>query len=324
MKRILVTGGAGYIGSHACKALPEAGFMPVCFDNLSTGHACAVKRGPLVEGDLLDPEAIDQVIAEVRPAGLIHFAAYLYVGESVAEPRVYFRNNFSGTLNLLDSMRRHAVDHLVFCNTCATYSAPEKLPLTEDHPQRPINPYGASKLRVERVLADCFAAHGLHAVSLRYFNAAGADEAGEIGEQHEPQSYLIPMGLAAAKSGLPVTKYGDDYDTSDGTCIRDYIHVSDLADAHVLAWRSLLERAKSASYSLGNGCGYSVREVISAAERVTGVPIASRVGVRREGDPPVLVGDAATFINDLQWRFQHPNIGTIIDSAWRSHRTDRA
>ena len=319
MKQILVTGGAGYIGSHACKALAAAGFTPVCFDNLSRGHAHAVKWGPLVKGDLLDPKAIDEIIAEVRPAAVMHFAAYSYVGESVAEPTMYFRNNFSGTLNLLDSMRRHAVDCLVFSSTCATYGVPDKLPLTEDHPQRPINPYGASKLMVERALADCSIAYGLRAISLRYFNAAGADEVCEIGEQHEPETHLIPLVLAAAQSGRSVTVHGDDYDTPDGTCVRDYIHVSDLADAHVLALRSLLEGAKSSAYNLGNGRGYSVRDVISAAERVTGLPIATNIGDRRAGDPAVLVGDATKFIHELGWKIQRPDIGAIIESAWRWH-----
>lgn len=319
MKRILVTGGAGYIGSHACKALAASGFTPVCYDNLSRGHAHAVKWGPLVQGDLLDPQAVDRVMAEVQPSAVLHFAAYAYVGESVAEPTTYYRNNFSGTLNLLDAMHRHGVDRLVFSSTCATYGLPEKLPLIETHPQRPINPYGASKLMVEQALADCAVARGLRAISLRYFNAAGADEACDIGEEHEPETHLIPLVLAAARDNRPVTVHGDDYDTPDGTCIRDYIHVSDLADAHILALGSLIDGAPSTSYNLGNGRGYSVREVISAAERVTGLSIATRVGSRRAGDPPVLVGDATKFIRDLGWKIQRPDIGAIIRSAWRWH-----
>ena len=323
MKRILVTGGAGYIGSHACKALAAAGFTPVCFDNLSRGHAHAVKWGPLIQGDLLDSKAVDRVMAEVRPAAVIHFAAYSYVGESVAEPTMYFRNNFSGTLNLLDAMRRHAVNCLVFSSTCATYGVPNSLPITEDHPQRPINPYGASKLMVERALSDCSIAHGLRAITLRYFNAAGADEACEIGEHHEPETHLIPLVLAAAQSGQSVTVHGDDYDTPDGTCIRDYIHVSDLADAHILALRALLGGAISSSYNLGNGRGYSVREVISAAERVTSLPIATKIGIRRAGDTSVLVGDATKFIHDLGWHIRRPDISTMIESAWRWHVTNQ-
>jgi UDP-arabinose 4-epimerase len=317
MKRILVTGGAGYIGSHACKALAAAGLEPVCFDNLSRGHASSVKWGPLVQGDLLDDKAIDRTIAEYQPSAVLHFAAYAYVGESVAEPMMYFRNNVSGTLNLLDAMRRYSVDQIVFSSTCATYGLPEKLPLMEDHPQRPINPYGASKLMVERVLADCSAANGLRAISLRYFNAAGADDACEIGEAHEPETHLIPLVLAAAQSNLPVTLHGDDYDTPDGTCIRDYIHVSDLADAHVLALRALVDGARSASYNLGNGRGYSVREVIAAAERVTGLRIATQVGARRIGDSPILVGDPGKFMRDMGWQIRQPDLETIIESAWR-------
>ena len=324
MKRILVTGGGGYIGCHACKALAVAGFVPVCFDNLSRGHAHAVKWGPLIQGDLLDPMAMDQAIAEVCPAAVMHFAAFSHVGESVAEPIMCFRNNFSGTLNLLDSMHRHGVDRLVFSSTCATYGLPEKLPLTENHPQRPVNPYGASKLMVERALADCTVAYGLRAISLRYFNAAGADEACEIGEEHEPETHLIPLVLAAARGGRPVTVHGDDYDTPDGTCIRDYIHVADLADAHILALHLLLDGAASASYNLGNGRGYSVREVISAAEDVTGVLIATRVGARRAGDPPLLVGDATKFIHDHGWQIQRPDIDTIIECAWRWHKKHRS
>lgn len=319
MKRILVTGGAGYVGSHACKALAQAGYSPICFDSLVRGHEHAVQWGPLIKGDLCDFSAVDEAIAKTKPVAVLHFAAFSYVGESVAEPTMYYRNNFTGTLNLLDSMRRHSVNCLVFSSTCATYGFPEKLPLTEDHPQRPINPYGASKLMVERMLADFGAAHGLRAISLRYFNAAGADTSGEIGEEHDPETHLIPLVLEAAKSRQPVTIHGDDYDTLDGTCIRDYIHVSDLADAHVLALQALLGGAQSTAYNLGNGRGYSVREVISAAESVTGLTIPAIVGGRRLGDPPVLVGDARKFVTELGWTIRHSDIKAIIDTAWRWH-----
>ena len=319
MERILVTGGAGYIGSHACKALAHAGYTPICFDNLVRGHRHAVKWGPLIQGDLCDLAAVDAAIAQVKPVAVLHFAAFSYVGESVAEPTMYYRNNFAGTLNLLDSMRRHAVNCLVFSSTCATYGVPEKLPLAEDHPQQPINPYGASKLMVERMLADFALAYGLRAISLRYFNAAGADADGEIGEEHDPETHLIPLVLAAAKSRQPVTIHGDDYDTLDGTCIRDFIHVSDLAEAHVLALKALLGGASSTAYNLGNGRGYSVREVISAAESVTGVTIPMIIGRRRLGDPAILVGDARKFIADLGWTIRHPDIKNIIKSAWGWH-----
>lgn len=319
MKRILVIGGAGYIGSHACKALARAGYSPICFDSLVRGYRRAVQWGPLIEGDLCDLSAIDHAIAETKPIAVLHFAAFSYVGESVSEPTMYYRNNVVGTLNLLDSMRRHCVNCLVFSSTCATYGIPEKLPLTEDHPQRPVSPYGASKLMVERMLADFSFAYGLRAISLRYFNAAGADVDGEIGEQHDPETHLIPLVLAAAKSQLPVTIHGGDYDTVDGTCIRDYVHVADLADAHVLALQALLGGAASNAYNLGNGRGYSVREVISAAETVTGAAIPTIIGGRRLGDPSVLVGDAGKFIAELGWTIKHSDINTIIDTAWRWH-----
>lgn len=319
MERILVTGGAGYIGSHACKALAKAGYEPVCFDSLDRGHASAVRWGPLVRGNLCDAIAVDRAIADIKPVAVLHFAALSYVGESVAEPAMYYRNNVTGTLNLLDSMRRNAVDCLVFSSTCATYGVPNHLPLTEDHPQRPINPYGASKLMVERMLADFDVAYGLRSISLRYFNAAGADADGEVGEQHDPETHLIPLILGAATSRSPITVYGVDYDTPDGTCIRDYIHVSDLADAHVLALRALLGGAQSASYNLGTGRGYSVREVISAAQAVTGVSIPTNIGSRRHGDPPVLVGDATKFASEFSWIIKYPDIEAIIESAWRWH-----
>ena len=324
MKRILVTGGAGYIGSHACKALAAAGYSPICFDSLIRGHKSAVQWGPLIQGDLCDFAAVDQVIAETRPLAVLHFAAFAYVGESVSDPGMYYRNNFVGTLNLLESMRSHSVNQLVFSSTCATYGEPEKLPLTEEHPQRPINPYGASKLMVERMIADFGAAYGLRSISLRYFNAAGADADCCIGEHHVPETHLIPLVLEAAESRTSMTVHGDDYDTPDGTCIRDYIHVADLADAHILALRALEHGAYAAAYNLGNGRGYSVREIIAAAEAVTGVSIPVRIGNRRPGDPPVLVGDATKFITELGWKIQHPNLSGIIESAWRWHTRSNA
>lgn len=235
---ILVTGGAGYIGSHTCKALAQAGFTPVSYDNLVYGHRWAVRWGPLEEGDIGDRARLDAVLERYRPAAVMHFAAYAYVGESVLDPGKYYRNNVAGTLTLLEAMRDHGVGHVVFSSTCATYGEPERVPIDEDHPQRPINPYGASKQMIERMLGDFAAAHGLGWIALRYFNAAGADPNSEIGEQHDPETHLIPLALDVAASARPsITIYGDDYETPDGTCIRDYIHVSDLADAHVLALR---------------------------------------------------------------------------------------
>ncbi|MCC7096492.1 MAG: UDP-glucose 4-epimerase GalE [Thermomonas sp.] len=320
MSTVLVTGGAGYIGSHACKALAIAGFTPVAYDNLEHGHAEAVRWGPLEQGDLADRARLDAVIAQHKPVAAMHFAAYAYVGESVTNPGKYYRNNVGGSLNLLEALRDHGIDACVFSSTCATYGVPQHLPLTEDHPQKPINPYGASKLVVERMLADFDAAHGLRSMRLRYFNAAGADPDGETGEVHDPETHLIPLVLDAAAGTRPaITVFGTDYATPDGTCIRDYIHVSDLADAHVLALRALLEGAASAAYNLGNGKGFSVREVIDCAQRVTGREIAVSEGERRPGDPPVLVGDATRIRNELHWLPKLADLDAIITTAWRWH-----
>ena len=270
MSNILVTGGAGYVGSHACKALAANGLNPIAYDNLLTGHDWAVKWGPLARGDILDRDRLDEVFRLYQPSAVLHFAALAYVGESVEHPSRYYTNNVSGTLNLLDAMRRHGVNQIVFSSTCATYGIPEAVPISEAHPQKPINPYGSSKLMVERILADYGAAYGLRSISLRYFNAAGADPEGQIGEDHDPETHLIPLVLSAACGGEPITIYGTDYDTPDGTCIRDFIHVTDLADAHVLALKALQEQCNRPSYNLGTGKGYSVREVIEIAEAVTG------------------------------------------------------
>lgn len=326
MQTVLVTGGAGYIGSHACKALAHAGYLPVSYDSLEHGHAEAVRWGPLEQGNIADRARLDEVIARYRPVAVMHFAAYAYVGESVSDPGKYYRNNVAGSLTLFEALRGHGITACIFSSTCATYGVPQTLPLTEVHPQQPINPYGASKLMVERMLADFDAAHGLRSISLRYFNAAGADPEGETGESHDPETHLIPLVLDAAVGTRPsVTVYGSDYDTQDGTCIRDYIHVSDLADAHVLAMRSLLDGAKTTSYNLGNGTGFSVREVIDCARRVTGRDIAVTAGERRPGDPPVLVGDAHRIRTELGWSPKHAGLDTIIETAWRWHqRTHRA
>lgn len=321
MKHILVTGGAGYIGSHACKALATAGYLPVTFDNLVFGHEWAVKWGPFVQGDILDRAALDATFRKWRPVAVMHFAAFAYVGESVLNPGKYFRNNVVGSLNLLEAMRDHGVDNFIFSSTCATYGVPEMVQITEAHPQRPINPYGASKLMIERMLHDFDAAHGLRSITLRYFNAAGADPNGEIGESHDPETHLIPLILDAAAGMQPeITVFGNDYDTPDGTCIRDYIHVADLADAHLLALRALETDAGTTAYNLGNGRGFSVKEVIDAARSVTGQPIPVSYGPRRPGDPPQLVCDATSIRRELGWQPRHADLKEIIETAWRWHQ----
>ncbi|MES2937400.1 MAG: UDP-glucose 4-epimerase GalE [Pseudomonadota bacterium] len=323
MKTVLVTGGAGYVGSHACKALAAAGFVPVAFDNLSRGHREAVRWGPLVQGDILDRPALDAALRQFAPLAVLHFAAFAYVGESVSEPGKYYRNNVTGSLTLLEAMRHAGVHQLVFSSSCATYGVPRAPLMAEDHPQEPINPYGASKLMTERMLRDYDAAYGLRAICLRYFNAAGADPAGETGEEHDPEPHLIPQVLAAAAGHQPaITIFGDQHGTPDGTCVRDYVHVSDLAEAHVLALRALQEGCASTAFNLGNGSGFSVREVVDTARAVTGRPIAMRVGAPRPGDPPSLVADAARARAQLGWQPRIPRLADIIDTAWRWHQRD--
>jgi UDP-arabinose 4-epimerase len=317
---ILVTGGAGYIGSHACKALAKAGYTPIAYDNLVYGHEWVVKWGPLQIGDIADRNRLDAVIRQYQPEAVMHFAAYAYVGESMQDPGKYYRNNVVGTLTLLEAMRDHGIDKLIFSSTCATYGIPEQVPITEDHPQRPINPYGMSKLMIEQILQDFDHAHGLRSISLRYFNAAGADPDGEIGESHDPETHLIPLVLDAAAGIRPViTVFGDDYDTPDGTCIRDYIHVSDLADAHVLALEALVNGASTTAYNLGNGMGFSVRQVIEVAQKVTDLNVPFEIGPRRAGDPAQLVGDAHRFSEALNWRPQFVELQQMVQTAWSWH-----
>jgi len=319
---VLVTGGAGYIGSHACKALWQAGFTPVVYDNLVYGHREDVKWGPLVEGALEDRARLDAAFREHAPRAVMHFAAYAYVGESVTDPGKYYRNNVVGSLTLLEAMRDHGVKHLVFSSTCATYGIPVTVPIPEDHPQQPINPYGSTKLMMERMMADFSAAHGLNYLALRYFNAAGADPDAEIGERHDPETHLIPLVLDAALGRRPaITVFGTDYETPDGTCIRDYIHVADLADAHILALGRLFEKGGCGAYNLGNGQGHSVKEVIAAAEQVAGRKIPVVFGARRAGDPPRLVGNAAKACAELGWKPRFPQIETIVAHAWAHRRT---
>ena len=292
MTTILVTGGAGYIGSHACKALRAAGFVPVVYDNLSRGHAEAVRWGDLVVGDLGDAACLRQTLRQHRPAAVFHFAAFAHVAESTQQPLDYYRNNVGGTIELLQAMRESGLRHIVFSSSCAVYGVPNAVPITERSPLQPINPYGASKLMCECILRDCAAAFPLSWMALRYFNAAGADPEGEIGESHVPETHAIPLLLhAAADPSQPFTINGHDYPTADGTCIRDYIHVSDLADAHVAALRLLLQGGESGAINIGTGRGWSLRELVEIAGRITGVRIPTRSGPRRAGDPPTLVSE---------------------------------
>ena len=318
---ILVTGGAGYIGSHACKALALAGYTPITYDNLVYGHREAVLWGPLETGDINDRELLDAVISRYRPQAVMHFAAYAYVGESVENPGKYYRNNAAGALTLLEAMRDAGIDRIVFSSTCATYGVPQKVPIVEDHPQNPINPYGCSKFMAEQMLKDFHTAHQIRSISLRYFNAAGADPDGEIGEDHDPETHLIPLVLDAAMGKRPhITVFGEDYDTPDGTCIRDYIHVSDLAQAHILALEKLQNANGHHAFNLGNGNGYSVKEVIDTARQVTGRDIRTTIGPRRPGDPDSLVGDATRIQKELGWQPRFPDLKDIIETAWNWHQ----
>jgi UDP-glucose-4-epimerase GalE len=314
---ILVTGGAGYIGSHACKALAAKGYCPITYDNLSRGNVWAVKWGPLERGDIGDAQRLRSVLHKYQPRALMHFAAYAYVGESVEQPLLYYENNFYGTLVLLRTLLDYQCTPVVFSSSCATYGIPERIPIAEDHPQRPINPYGHSKLFVERMLADLNVASGLPSIALRYFNAAGADPDGEIGEAHDPEPHLIPLVLAAARTGAPVRIFGDDYDTADGSCVRDYVHVSDIADAHVQALEHLLNGGNSCELNLANARGYSVKEVIAAAEIVCGHSIPAETAARRSGDPPVLIGDASRARALLNWKPTRSELQIQISDAWR-------
>jgi UDP-arabinose 4-epimerase len=321
-KTVLVTGGAGYIGSHACKALAWAGYRPVAYDNLVYGHPRAVRWGPLEQGDIADRERLEAVISRYRPAAIMHFAAYAYVGESVQDPGKYYRNNVAGSLSLLEAARDHAIRRFIFSSTCATYGVPQAVPIDENQPRVPINPYGASKLMIERMLDDFAQAHGLRHVALRYFNAAGADPDGEIGEAHDPETHLIPLVIDAVLGQRShVDVYGTDYPTEDGTAIRDYIHVTDLAEAHVKALNYLERGGASTALNLGTGQGHSVRAVIEAVEAVTDRPVPVRETGRRPGDPPALVADARRGMNCLDWRPTHSELTEIIATAWRWHRT---
>jgi UDP-glucose-4-epimerase GalE len=310
MTAILVTGGAGFIGSHTCKALARSGFLPVAYDNLSRGRRDAVKWGPLFVADIRDSEKLATAFKIYRPAAVLHFAAFAYVGESVENPLLYYENNVAGSIALLRAIVSYGPVPLVFSSTCATYGLPTSLPISEDHPQYPINPYGFTKLCVERLIADVGSARQMPWVSLRYFNASGSDPEGEIGEAHDPETHLIPLVLKSALTGEPLKIFGTDYDTPDGTCVRDYVHVADLANAHVLAVRHLLQGSVSCALNLANSRGYSVREVVAAAEAICGKKIPQVQVPRRPGDPPALIGSAQRARQILNWK---PDRSTLED-----------
>ena len=317
---VLVTGGAGYIGSHTCKALAAAGYNPIVVDDLSTGHRWAVKWGPLVVGDIADRALVSKTVKRYTIRSAVHFAAHAYVGESVELPRKYFDNNVSRTLALLDALLDEGVDKIVFSSSCATYGIPRALPIAEDHPQSPINPYGASKLFVESVLHWYEQAYGLRYMSLRYFNAAGADSDGEIGEDHTPETHLIPLVIAAAQGANPAVEiFGTDYDTLDGTAVRDYVHVCDLAAAHLKALDHLLAGGTSAGVNLGTGRGHSIRDVIAAVEAVCGRTVPVVEAPRRAGDPPALVADPRLGQRLLRWNPRQSDLTTIVRTAWEWH-----
>ncbi len=318
---ILVTGGAGYIGSHFVKVAYEQGMNVIVYDNLVKGHRKAVKCQYFVEGDILDSEKLTWVIKNYNIDSVVHFAAYSLVGESMQEPQKYYYNNVQGTLNLLEVMLKNNVKKLVFSSTAAVYGEPEKVPITEDLPKNPTNVYGRTKLVMESAMEDYSRAYGLRYIALRYFNAAGADPSGEIGEDHNPETHLIPLVLYALLGKRESIKiFGDDYPTKDGTCVRDYIHVNDLATAHILALKSLYEGKESTVYNLGNGNGFTVKEIIDAAEKVTGLKAKKEIVERRPGDPAVLIASSEKIQRELGWKPVYTNIEEIIRTAWNWHK----
>jgi UDP-glucose-4-epimerase GalE len=315
---VVVAGGAGYIGSHMVRMLQESGFQPVVVDNLATGHAEAARDAIFRQGDIGDPAFMGPLLREFQPQCVMHFAAASLVGESMTAPAKYWRNNLVQTLNLLDTMVEHGVRQFIFSSTAAVYGNPVEVPITEQHPQVPINPYGNSKLAVEKALQDYSRAYGLRSITLRYFNAAGAHPDGTLGERHEPETHLIPLVLQVASGRREfISRFGSKFPTPDGSCVRDYIHVQDLCTAHLLALKKLQEGAQTTVYNLGNGNGHSVNEVIAAARRVTRHPIPLRDDPPREGDPPVLVADAGRARAELAWVPQYPDIEDIIRHAWQ-------
>lgn len=321
MEKVFVVGGAGYIGSHTNKLLNAAGYETVVFDNLSTGHRRLARWGEFFKGDLARPADLARCFKKYKISAVMHFSAFAYVGESVTDPARYYRNNVANTLNLLDAMRAAGVDKFIFSSSCAVYGAPASLPMRESLPFNPVSPYGRTKKMVEDILADYGAAYGLKYIALRYFNAAGADPAGETGELHDPETHLIPLVLdAAAGRRGEIKVFGGDYKTPDGTCVRDYIHVADLAQAHLLALKRLEKGGASRGYNLGNGKGFSVLEVIKAAEKVTGRKIPVAMAPRRAGDPAALVASSALIRRELGWKPRYADLETIIEHAWMWHR----
>ncbi len=315
---ILVVGGAGYIGSHMVKMLSMASHHVVTLDNLSTGYRDAVKYGEFVEGDIADSSMLDQLFSETKFDGVMHFASYIEVGESVSDPGKYFRNNFSNTLNLLDAMVRHGINSFIFSSTAAIFGEPEYVPIDEKHIKNPINPYGRSKLMVEQALDDYEKAHGLQSVCLRYFNAAGADPDGELGERHNPETHLIPLILQAASGRRDaISIFGNDYSTPDGSCVRDYIHIVDLCSAHLIALNKLISGSGSKRYNLGNGNGFSVVEVIDVVKNITGQTFKVIESDRRPGDPATLVADSSLAKSELGWEPEYDDLSIITEHAWK-------
>ena len=324
MTRILITGGAGYIGSHTAKRLSHYGIETAVFDNLSRGHRNFVKWGPLIEGDLRNSALLRETLRWFKPDVVLHFAAFAYVDESFSNPGLYYDNNVGGTVSLLQAMHECGFDKIVVSSSCATYGQPDQVPITENTPLRPINPYGMSKLMMEEICADFERAHGLRFVPLRYFNACGCDPDGEIGERHDPEPHLIPRLFMAQDGELDALDImGDNYPTADGTCIRDYIHVNDLAEAHIKAARYLLEGARSEAFNLGTGRGASVREVIEVAAKVTGKAVPHRIASPRTGDPAVLVADASKARRILNWSAGNSDLEHVLETAWAWHKKER-
>ncbi|WP_085909093.1 UDP-glucose 4-epimerase GalE [Kiloniella majae] len=321
---VLVTGGAGYVGSHVCKALRQNGILPLTYDDLSTGHEQAVQWGPFICGDIADGNKLEKVCREYKPRAVLHFAARAYIGESMGMPAEYYKTNVLGSFTLLEAMKNTGVKHIVFSSTCATYGIPETQPITEEQSQKPINPYGNTKLAVEKMLSDFDNAYGIKSAVLRYFNAAGADPEGDIGEDHDPEPHLIPNVLTAISNRTPLTIHGADYPTPDGTCIRDYVHVCDLATAHVSAFRKLLGGCDSFACNLGAEKEVSIRNIVAMAERVTGKSVPHEIGPRRSGDPAKLVANAARARELLGWTPAHSDIETIIKTAWAWHCRQQA
>jgi UDP-glucose 4-epimerase len=320
MSNILVTGGAGYIGSHVVKELLRQDYQPIVYDNLQTGHRNAIKDVPFIEGDLSNQEKLKEIFRFNSTQAVMHFAADCLVGESVENPLKYFNNNVKNSLQLIETMNEFNLKKIVFSSSAAVYGEPEKIPIPEEHPCLPTNPYGETKWIFEKVLNYFCETGKLNYISLRYFNAAGADPEGQLGEDHSPETHLIPLVLKAALKGNSISIYGTDYHTADGTCIRDYIHVTDLAHAHILALQGLEEGQNSGIYNLGNGNGYSVREVIETARKVTGKRISSIDSPRRQGDPPRLVAGSGKIRKELGWAPKYPDLETIIETAWNWHR----